>query len=329
MLGLGSNTFDPSKDIADLSGKVYVVTGGSSGIGFGIVAHLLQHNPERIHLLGKKEEHIHEAEESLKNWGDVSRITSLQIELEDLHQTASVAKQLASELTRLDALVLNAGLGVGVYNETKDGIDSHFQVNVLAQHHLMMMLLPILTKTPESRVVFQSSELHRLGTSTVHFADLAEINQDVGPMILYNRSKLAQILLAKSMVRHKKQSQLGLIPSHGPYFIATHPGGVSTDQPKQAEEAYGVMGKIGVMATRPFMSDPIDQGCRPALFAATSRDVVTEGLNGVYVVPDRKVAGVSSQAEDERLQEQCLRLTEGLLGEKLGGLPYETIYGQS
>ncbi len=33
MLGLGSNTFDPSKDIADLSGKVYVVTGGSSGIG--------------------------------------------------------------------------------------------------------------------------------------------------------------------------------------------------------------------------------------------------------------------------------------------------------
>ncbi|KAK1083831.1 hypothetical protein LTR48_005971, partial [Friedmanniomyces endolithicus] len=219
MLGLGSNTFDPSKDIADLSGKVYVVTGGSSGIGFGIVAHLLQHNPERIYLLGKKEEHIHEAEESLKNWGDVSRITSLQIELEDLHQTASVAKQLASQLTRLDALVLNAGLGVGVYNETKDGIDSHFQVNVLAQHHLMMMLLPVLTKTPESRVVFQSSELHRLGTSNVQFADLAEINQDAGPMVLYNRSKLAQILLAKSMVRHKKQSQLGLSPNRGPYFI--------------------------------------------------------------------------------------------------------------
>ncbi|KAK0289133.1 hypothetical protein LTR35_000509 [Friedmanniomyces endolithicus] len=300
MLGLGSNTFDPSKDIADLSGKVYVVTGGSSGIGFGIVAHLLQHNPERIYLLGKKEEHIHEAEESLKNWGDVSRITSLQIELEDLHQTASVAKQLASLLTRLDALVLNAGLGVGVYNETKDGIDSHFQVN--------------------------SSELHRLGTSNVQFADLAEINQDAGPMVLYNHSKLAQILLAKSMVRHKKQSQLGLSPSHGPCFIATHPGGVSTDQPKQAEEAYGVMGKIGVMATRPFMSDPIDQGCRPALFAATSGDVVKEGLDGVYVVPDRKVAGVSSQAEDERPQEQCLRLVEGLLGEKLRRLPYETVY---
>jgi len=56
VLGLGSNKFDPNNDIADLSGKVYVVTGGSSGIGFGIVAHLLQHNPERIILLGKKEE---------------------------------------------------------------------------------------------------------------------------------------------------------------------------------------------------------------------------------------------------------------------------------
>ncbi|TKA82931.1 hypothetical protein B0A55_01293 [Friedmanniomyces simplex] len=327
MLGLGSNKFDPNKDIPDLSGKVYVVTGGSSGIGFGIVAHLLQHNPERIYLLGKKEEHIHEAEEALKSWGDVSRITSLQIELEDLHQTASVANQLASELTRLDALVLNAGLGVGVYSESKDGIDSHFQVNVLAQHHLMMMLLPVLTQTPASRVVFQSSEFHRLGTSSAHFADLAEINQDVGAANHYNRTKLAQVLLAKALVRHKQQSQLGLSPSTGPYFLATHPGGVNTDQPKQAEEAYGTMGKLGVKAARPFMKDPVDEGCRPALFAATSEDVVKENLDEEYIVPDRKVTDVAKNAKEEGLQEQCLRLTETLLGGKLGKLPYATIYG--
>ncbi|KAK3614805.1 hypothetical protein LTR56_027003 [Elasticomyces elasticus] len=343
VLGFGSNKFDPSKDIGDLSGKVYVVTGGSAGIGicnhvshsllvvdrflgFGIVAHLLEHKPERIYLLGKKEEHIHEAEEALKQYGDTSRITSMQIELEDLHQTAEVAQKLASDLTRLDALVLNAGLGVGVYNETKDGIDSHYQVNVLAQHHLMMTLLPVLIKTPESRVVFQSSEFHRINTGSVKFADLAEINQDVGAANLYNRTKLGQVLLAKSMVRHKQQSHFGLSSNAAPYFISTHPGGVSTDQPKQAEDAYGTLGKIGVAATRPFMKDPTDEGCRPALFAATSEDVVKESLDGVYVIPDRKVTDVSSNAKDEGLQEQCLRLTETLLAEKLGKLPYQTVY---
>ena len=48
-------------------------------------------------------------------------------------------------------------------------------------------------------------------------------------------------------------------------------------------DAYGTKGKIGVMAVRPFLKDPTDEGCRPALFAATSEDVVKEGLQGQYV----------------------------------------------
>jgi WW domain-containing oxidoreductase len=293
------------------------------------VAHLLQHNPERVYLLGKKEEHIQEAENELKNYGDISRIHSVRVELEDLHQTDKVARKLASEITQLDALVLNAGLGVGVYNETTDGIDSHFQVNVVAQHHLMMMLLPILAKTPDSRVVFQSSEFHRLGTGSVEFQHLAEINQDVGAANLYNRTKLAQVCLAKSLVAHKQKAELGLRPDQPPYFIAVHPGGVNTNQPTQAEAAYGTKGRLGVKAVRPFMKDPVDEGCRPALFAATSDDVVKEQLDGCYIVSDRKVTDPSSNSKDEGLQERCLKLTETLLAEKLGELPYPTIYASA
>ncbi|KAK5117894.1 hypothetical protein LTR85_008668 [Meristemomyces frigidus] len=322
----GSNTFDPNKDIPDLSGKVFVVTGGSSGIGFGICAHLLQHNCDKLYLLGKKEEHIQEAEDGLKKYGDISKVKSIQIELEDLHQTDSVAKQLASELTQLDALILNAGLGVGVYNETKDGIDSHMQVNVFAQHHLMMLFLPILKKTPDSRIVMQSSEFHRMGTSGVQFKDMSEINQDVGPTKLYNRTKLAQVCLTKALTRRKAEGKFDLTPGKAPYFIAVHPGGVSTDQPKQAEEAYGTLGKIGVKVVRPFMKDPEDEGCRPALFAATAPEVVSEKLDGVYIIPDRKVTDVSSNAKEQELQESCLRLTETVLAEKLGKLPYATSY---
>lgn len=101
--------------------QVYAVTGGSAGIGFGIVAHLLQHNASKIYLLSNKEQHAEEAQEELKKYGDTSRVEWKKCNLEDLREVDAVSKELSC-LAKLDGLILNAGLGVGVYNETKDGI---------------------------------------------------------------------------------------------------------------------------------------------------------------------------------------------------------------
>jgi WW domain-containing oxidoreductase len=257
------------------------VTGGSAGIGFGICAHILQHNPAALYLLGKKEEHIKDAEERLKEYGDISKVHSIQIELEDLKQTDEVAKELASKLDRLDALICNAGLGVGVFNLTKDGIDSHMQVNHISQFHLAQTLLQ---RTPDSRLVVQASDLHR-GISDVKFESVEELNQDIGPMMLYNRTKLAQVLYIRALAARKEKGQLGFHDdmSLGPFMNAVHPGGVQTDQQKQAVDAYGVLGKIGVAVVTPLLKDPIDAGCRPALFAATSQDIVKDTIQGQYV----------------------------------------------
>lgn len=319
----GNNTFDPNKDLPSLAGKTYVVTGGSAGIGYGICAHLLQHNVSKLYLLGKKEEHLAEASQNLTKYGDTSKISTIQIDLEDLHQTDRVAKDLTTKLTQLDGLVCNAGLGVGEYAETRDGVDSHMQVNVFAQHHLAMHLLPALAATPGSRLVLQSSEFHRLGTEGVQFRDLAEMNRDIGPSKLYARSKLAQVLLVQALVRRKTAGKLGLKAGGPPFVNATHPGAVNTDQPEQAVDAYGMVGKLGVKAVRPFMKEPVDEGCRPALFAAASEDVVRDAIDGKYIVPDRKVVDISKQAKDEELQERCWRLTESVLREKLGNLSYD------
>jgi WW domain-containing oxidoreductase len=234
-----------------------------------------------------------------------------------------VAKELANRLTQLDGLVCNAGIGVGEYSETADGIDSHMQINVFAQHHLAMILLPVLQKTPNSRLVLQSSEMHRLGTENEKFESLQEMNRDIGATNLYCRSKLAQILLVRAFARRKAQGKLGLRAGEAPYINATHPGAVSTDQPDQAIDAYGMMGKLGVASVRPFMKDPVDSGCRSALFAVASEDVAKEGIDGQYIVPDRKVTDVSKKAKDEDLQERCWRLTGLVLTEKLGDLAYD------
>jgi len=323
-----NNKYDPNTDIPDLSGKVYVVTGGSAGIGYGICAHLLQHGCSTLYLLGKKEEHLAEAQEGLKTYGDISRVHLVQIELEDLHDTDRIAKELVSKLDRLDGLVCNAGLGVGPYALSKDGLDSHMQVNHFAQFHLAMILLPLLQKTPESRLVLQSSEYHRLIKSTVKFNSVDEINTDVGASDLYARTKLAQVLFIRALVQRKAKGELGFNASHesGPWLNATHPGGVVTGQQDQAVDAYGTLGKIGVKAVRPFMKDPVDEGCRPVLFAVTSEDIVKECIQGEYIVPDRKVTEVSKSGKDAQLGENLWKLTEQILSDRLGALPYKTYY---
>ncbi|MCJ1318346.1 hypothetical protein MMC15_003674 [Xylographa vitiligo] len=317
------NKFDPNEDIPDLNGKVYVVTGGAAGIGFGISAHLLQHNAAHIYLLGKKESHAEEAMKEFEKYGDVSKVEFVKCELEDLKQVDKVAKEL-SKLPKIDGLICNAGLGVGEYYETGDGLDSHMQVNHISQFHLTMMLLPILQKTPNSRLVLQSSDLHRAAPSSTKFASIDEINTDIGPMLLYNRTKLAQVLFVRALVRRLEKGELGFNKSAmtGPFMNAVHPGGVQTDQQKQAVEAYGTMGKIGVAAVKPMLKDPVDEGCRPALFAAAAEDIVTDKIQGQYIVPDRKVTEPSNQAKDEELGEQLWKITEEILEQKLRPLPY-------
>ena len=307
---------------------MYIITGGTAGIGFGITAHILQHDAAKIYLLSHKEEHAEEAIEALKKYGDTSRVEWVHCNLKSLKQTDEVAKKLAG-LEKIDAvslfctfawkapansyqLICNAGEGVGSYNETVDGlgnlaqnilwvgtddnVDSHFQVNHLSQFHLAMMLLPILNKTPNSRLVFQSSDLHRVPLSKTHFTSVAEINTDIGPNSLYARTKLAQILIARAMVRRVVNNEPGFQSpkATGPWINAVHPGGVKTDQQDQAVNAYGTKAKVGVAMIRPFLKDPVDDGCRPALFAATSGDVVSESIQGQYVSPKVTLALISS-----------------------------------
>jgi NAD(P)-dependent dehydrogenase (short-subunit alcohol dehydrogenase family) len=123
----------------------------------------------------------------------------------------------------------------------------------------------------------------------VKFESLEELNQDIGPSYLYNRSKLAQVLWVRAMKRRMEQKRLGFTGTEQVWINASHPGGVSTDQQEQAVEAYGTFGKVMVAATRPFMKEPVQQGCRPALFAATSEEIVKDKIQGAYVCPARDV----------------------------------------
>lgn len=165
-----------------------------------------------------------------------------------------------------------------------------------------------------------------MAPSSIKFESLQELNEDIGPSFLYNRTKLAQILFAHALVARLREGKLGAdaqtFADQGPWINSTHPGAVATDQPLQAEDAYGKLGEIGHKIIRPFMKDPTDEGPRPALFAALSDDIVTEKIQDQYIVPDRKVTSTTSQAQDEQLAEKLWMLTMEILADKLGKQSY-------
>ena len=70
------------------------------------------------------------------------------------------------------------------------------------------------------------------------------------------------------------------------------------------------------------MKDPVKQGCRPALFAATHPDIVKEQVQGRYIVPDRKVTEPSDQSKSPVLGLNLWKLTKQVLEQKIGNLPY-------
>jgi len=80
------------------------VTGGTAGIGFGITAHLLQHNASRIILVSQKEEHAAEAMKALEEYGDPRKVKFVQCDLKDLKQTNKVAQKLKESEERVDAV---------------------------------------------------------------------------------------------------------------------------------------------------------------------------------------------------------------------------------
>ena len=79
------------------------MTGGTAGIGFGITAHLLQHNASKLILVSQKEEHAEEAMDELKKYGDIDRVHWVQCDLKDLKRTNEVAQQLKNE-RQIDAV---------------------------------------------------------------------------------------------------------------------------------------------------------------------------------------------------------------------------------
>ena len=300
--GLFSNRYK-LEDMPDLTGKVAIVAGGSRGIGEAVTSALVQKGCEgepatprgvitsvltdalpSVHVVSATKEHQDEAVEHIsKETPDAPRlIKNHQL---DLHSLSTISKYLPTlaSLPRIDMLFLIAGIGVAPFQLTEDGIGNHYAVNNLSQMMLVDGLLDKMKETAKgkqgeekwtTRIVSESSELHRAAPGDAKFASLDEMSkgsEDMDPTKLYGRSKLgkwvarsqhlnplqsdpdhltityrADRVCSALFIRELAKHHLPPLTSDTPILaISVHPGAVATEQQQGATEAYGTIpGKL-------------------------------------------------------------------------------------
>lgn len=205
-----------------LTGKVVVVTGASSGIGYQAALDFARSGTQVIGV-GRDQQRCNQARERILSLCADAKVTFLVADLASQAQVKGLASRVAGILEarhngRLDVLVNNAGVYMGRRILTGDGIETTFAVNHLAPFLLTYLLLPHLVKTDESRVITVSSGSHY----NTWFIPRVEKNPFFYfGLWAYKVSKLSNILFTRQFNLMRKRSR--------PQAFAVDPGLVNTD----------------------------------------------------------------------------------------------------
>lgn len=244
-------------DIPDQTGRVAVITGANSGIGFE-AARALAEKGAHVVLACRSQERGGAALEQLKE-----RVPdgSAELELLDLADLASIrdfAERLDHE--RIDLLVNNAGLMAIPHRTTKDGFEMQFGVNHLGHFALTGLLLDRLAE--DARVVSISSNGHKGGW--MKWDDLMREHSVYERWTVYCQSKLANLLFSYELQRR--------FEAHGMKrkAVTAHPGYAQTHLFDHGPSWAGPI----VTASSALVAHDAKGGAGPTLMAATHPDVV-------------------------------------------------------
>ena len=247
-------------NIPDLTGKVIIVTGGNSGLGYESVKAFAKKGAEVI-LASRSFEKGEAAKTSIGNVK--GKIVVMQLDLMDFASVKSFADNFSKKYTRLDVLLNNAGIMTTPYFLTKDGLEAQNGTNHFGHFALTGQLFNLIKNTPDSRVVNVSSMAHKQGK--MDFGNLLfENGKGYSPIKSYGRSKLLNLLFTYEMQRRIEAAGIKSIS------VAAHPGVSNTNLARFLEDK--LIFKILKPMMMPFMQSQ-DMGALPQIRASVDLNV--------------------------------------------------------
>jgi NAD(P)-dependent dehydrogenase (short-subunit alcohol dehydrogenase family) len=251
-------------DIPDQHGRVALVTGANSGLGFQ-TARALAGKGATVMLACRDQRKGADALARITAEHPAAAIELLELDLADLASVRKAANDALARHPRLDLLINNAGVMAIPHRTTADGFEMQFGTNHLGHFALTGALIDRVLETPGSRVVSVSSTAHRSGR--MHWDDLQWTGR-YRKWLAYGQSKLSNLLFIRELQRRLTAKGASTIA------VAAHPGYASTHLQAVGPEMSGsrIMSRIMPVANR-VLSQTDEQGAWPQLYAATAPDV--------------------------------------------------------
>ena len=239
-----------AENIPDQKGRIVIITGSSSGIGYEAARVLATKNAKVIIAVRNITKGELAKSNIIGQYNDAD-VEVMKIDLSDLKSVAKFVEEYKNKFEKLDILINNAGVMVPPYSKTKDGFELQMGTNHLGHFALTLQLIDLIEKTPNSRIVNVSSGAHKYGE--IKFDDLNWENRKYKAWKAYGDSKIANLYFTRELAKRLSQSDKQVV------VTAAHPGWTATELQRHS----GVFDYLNQ-----FLAMPIEKGALPTLRAA-------------------------------------------------------------
>ena len=278
--------------MADMRGKVVVITGATSGIGW-VAADQLARMGARIVVVARDRTRGESTLARLHDAGPAAAHSAHYADLLTITEMKRVAREIAAAEPRIDVLINNAGALFSSRQLTADGLEKTFALNHMSYFVVTLGLAKRLHATPGARVVNTSSDAHR--RARLDLDDLQSA-KDYRGFPVYGRSKLCNILFTRELAKRWNGS--------GVTANALHPGFVAT---RFGDESGGNFQRF-IGFAKLFAISP-EKGAETIVYLASSDDVAKQ--TGAYFYKSRAVHPTRAAQDDgsaRQLWEESARL---------------------
>ncbi|MFC2134379.1 oxidoreductase [Bacteroidota bacterium] len=251
-------------NIPDQKGKIAIVTGSSSGIGYE-AARVLANKNAKVIIAVRNPIKGEDAAAKIKAQNNSADVQVMQLDLADLDSVKQFADKFKSQFSKLDLLINNAGVMIPPYSKTNDGFELQMGTNHMGHFALTGHLLDLLDKTPGNRIVNVSSSAHKFGN--IDFDDLNWERRKYKAWRAYGDSKIANLYFTYELKKRLEERGSAI------KVTAAHPGWTATELQRHS-------GLFDFM--NGFFAMKVRQGTLPTLRAA----IDDSAKSGDYYGPD-------------------------------------------